>query len=656
MILETAAAVIFIILLLLLMHFLESGGVESRDREAAESRVEETAARASDISERARNSSSSGETPDTSEIETVVKGLEEPAETFQLMVKTSDKDLQEVIRDAKKIEKLKEEESEKLHEVLDGLKDVEYRLDQLTGSETVVEGQEENVKSDIMGKIEELEEVIEEIEEKQSRYLGLLDEEEKEAVKTLKSNLRVLRDIRKCVEALSKIEEAERSVSSLVTRASDHHNLEHTEEEIASIEKSLEGALKMEHSIDEEISSLKALEQETEEVTQKEIDEIKQALTEDKRIEHKLKKARKGEGDFYDHFSEEEYTEVMSVLERLKSVLETLGSEIEDEEQEEEKVETEVSEEQEKTSTEVEEAEEELSREEEITQSQMESERDRENASPEQRFETPLVASVSDIHGQYSVFMELLDRLDDDRELPDFKPENYILVINGDAFDDRDGREGASYRVFNEIRELSQSFDVRYIFGNHDEFILFKETVSDQREQKYQDPFWARISDEDRMWFVDQIIEDQGIVSGRYKRFNYTYVHASPANNLNQALSEVAAEVKQAIGRGDISALREIRSQNSGLFSSRKAAFWLRWDDLVDSNPRGKYIVGHTMKSDCKAGLSFFEDGSNPRYAANKRFINENTIRDGDPAIIIETGEDLCALRSDGEKRWLSDI
>lgn len=657
MVLEIASITIFIGLLLLLMYILESGGGgEDPDRETAESQVESTAARASDISERAQNASSPDQAPKISEIQGTIKSMRAPARAFQLLIQNSDKELKEVIDDAKKIEKLKEQEAERLREVLDNLKDVEYRLDQLTGAETVVEGQTESVKSGLMREVEEVEEIVEDIEEKQSRYRGLLNEEEREALKNLKSNRRAVKDIRRCVEALSKIEEAERNVSSLVRQASDHHDLEISEEQIASIEKSLEKALKTERSIEEEISELEALENETEEVTEKEVEEIKEMLTEDKRIEQKLEKARKDRGDFHDYFSQEEFKEVMSVLERLKDILEKLGSEIENEDEEEQNVEKKVEEEHEKTSREAKEAREELSAEEDVTQNQIQSETEQENISPEQKYDTPLVASVSDIHGQYSAFMNLLDQLDEDPELPAFKPENYILVINGDAFDDRDGREGASYKVFNKIRELSNSFDVRYIFGNHDEFILFKELVPDWREQKYDDPFWARISEEDRLWFINQIISDRGMVLGQYQPFNFTYVHAAPTDGINQALSEAAAEVKEAIGRGDISRLQDIRNGYSGLFSSSNAAFWTRWDDLVDSNLRGRYIVGHTMKSDCKEGLSFFGDGSNPRYSSDKMLVNENTIRDGDPAIMVETSDDLCALRYDGKKKWLSEI
>jgi uncharacterized tellurite resistance protein B-like protein len=295
----------------------------------------------------------------------------------------------------------------------------------------------------------------------------------------------------------------------------------------------------------------------------------------------------------------------------------------------------------------------------------------------------PFVVSISDIHGQYSEAVDMLGMLDEHDSYPDFNLNDYTLVVNGDAFDDRDGGEGRSQDVFDQIKSWASSGNFYYTFGNHDQFILFKELeMMGNRAARYNDPFFETISDSDREWFLRQIFESDGCVVGAVQPLNYTYTHASPVNDFNRKLAEAAEKVHEVVyGSTDITAVITSNPQLQSfvmnnisandlvsaderklvavyemwlqeeeypeVFDPNNGAVWVRWADLVSSDP-GELVVGHTMASSHGGvGTSLFEDGTNPHVANSGRQINENTIRDDTPTLLVEKSDDVSGLRID---------
>lgn len=306
-----------------------------------------------------------------------------------------------------------------------------------------------------------------------------------------------------------------------------------------------------------------------------------------------------------------------------------------------------------------------------------------------------MIVSISDIHGHKSRMDEALSLLSRSSNYPAIGNGDYTLVLNGDAFDDRDGKEKKSKDVFHFMEAKAGNGDFVYTFGNHDQFILFKEFWCAIHQHKgYDDPFFATIKDKNREWFINEIIN--GCITGVWDgNYDHNYAHASPHSNLNKTLEKAAEKVYDILTgnkdpdsiindseatsilndidsrfglklNGSANSIGDITPANPGdlekiiaiqykiqydkypaVFHHKNGALWVRWDDLVSSGP-GKYIVGHTMSKDCSKGNSFFSDGTNPRFARSGNLINENTIRQGETSIVVEKpGGDVCALRDE---------
>lgn len=280
--------------------------------------------------------------PEASELYKAVKSMEEPLNAFKLMAESSDKDLQKIIDDSKKFIQLKEQEKnhlDNIKEALDPGKGVHYMLEQLRpwGQEDIVEDQQEATAEAIIEKIREMDSTLEQIERTQSEYKNLLDQDEAQLLKDMYRNKTALKDIQKCIDAISWAEQAEKGISGITSKAQRHHSeLQHTEEEIIKIESTIKQILNMEKGIIRQLDEITQMERQAEMVTEMEVEEVAEILEGTDSIQNMVKETSE--------FTEEQKEEILNSIKRLKKVLKKLGADLEKEEQEEEQIRQEASE------------------------------------------------------------------------------------------------------------------------------------------------------------------------------------------------------------------------------------------------------------------------------------------------------------------------
>lgn len=323
------------------------------DVDAAESSIEQASRSVADIRDRARGTSMSqrpeSETPESSELYKAVVSMEEPVSAFKLMAESSDKDLQKIIDKSKEFLRLKEQEKEKLDDLREALgpgKGVYYKLRQLQpGGEDVVAGMEDDIANSIVQSLERIDSKVEEIENRQDQYENLLSSEETQLVRDMYRNKRALEDIQACIDAISDFAEAEKGISGIVSKAQRHHQLQLADREVQKIESSIEQIMRMEEDMIEQLVELQQIEQQTERVTQQELNELSSVLDQSESIEELTRKAS--------NLTDEQRQKTITVIERLKQVLNKLGADFQAEEQEEQEIEQEASEAEHQVSEEV---------------------------------------------------------------------------------------------------------------------------------------------------------------------------------------------------------------------------------------------------------------------------------------------------------------
>lgn len=353
----------------LLYKLLSSGSSGSSggdiDMDSAETATQQSDSSITDMRERASEVSSGqrpeSDAPEPSDLYEAVVNMEEPINAFKLMVESSGRDLEDILQKSKTFLELRNDEKEKLNTINEALgpgKDVVYKLRQLSGREDVVAGTEDNIANNIINNIESIESAIEEIESNQSSYEDLLSQEEHQLVNDMRQNLRSLKDIEACIDAISQTSEVEEAISRMTNKAQSHHNLQLTNQEIQKIESTIEQILGMEENIVEKLEELRQIEQQTEKTTQEEINEIKTVLEGANSVENLAQQASEKSD-----LTEDQKNKILEVTEKLKQVLNTLGADLKTEEQEEEQIEEEASEAEQETVSEEKDLENELEKE-----------------------------------------------------------------------------------------------------------------------------------------------------------------------------------------------------------------------------------------------------------------------------------------------------
>ncbi|MFO7793777.1 MAG: hypothetical protein R6V35_02265 [Candidatus Nanohaloarchaea archaeon] len=344
---------------------------------SAETATQQSDSTITDMRERASKVSSGqrpeSDAPEPSDLYEAVVNMEEPINAFKLMVESSGRDLEDILQKSKTFLQLRNDEKEKLNTINEALgpgKGIVYKLRQLSGREDVVAGTEDNIANNIINNIESIESAIEEIESNQSNYEDLLSQEEHQLVNDMKQNMRSLKDIEVCIDAISQTSEVEEAISRMTNKAQSHHDLQLTNQEIQKIESTIEQILGMEENIVEKLEELRQIEQQTEKTTQEEINEIKTVLEGANSVENLAQQAWERSD-----LTENQKNKILEVTEKLKQVLNTLGADLETEEQEEEQIQEEASEAEQEVSGQVDREERELSEAEE----KIEAEDQREN-------------------------------------------------------------------------------------------------------------------------------------------------------------------------------------------------------------------------------------------------------------------------------------
>lgn len=365
-----------------LLYKLLSGGdsgssASDVSMESAETSTQQSESTITDMRKRASEVSSGqrpeSDAPEPSDLYQAVANMEEPVNAFKLMIASSGRDLEDILQKSKTFLEFRNEEKEKLgtiNEALSPGKGVVYELRQLSGREDLVVGTEENIANNIINSIESIESAVEEIESNQASYEGLLSQEEHQLVNDMKQNLRSLKDIEACINAISQTPKIEEAISRMTNKAQNHHNLQLTNQEIQKIESTIEQILRMEENIVEKLEELRQVEQQTEKTTEEEINEIKTVLEGANSVENLAQQASERS-----NLAEDQKNKILEVTEKLKQVLNTLGSDLETEEQEEEQIEDKASEAEQEVSDQIDREERELSEAEE----RIEAENQREN-------------------------------------------------------------------------------------------------------------------------------------------------------------------------------------------------------------------------------------------------------------------------------------
>jgi len=332
------------------------------DMASAETATQQSESTITDMRERASEVSSGqrpeSDAPEPSDLYEAVVNIEEPINAFKLMIESSGRDLEDILQKSKTFLELRNEEKEKLNTINEALgpgKGVVYELRQLSGREDVVTGTEDNIANNIINNIESIESAIEEIESNQSNYEGLLSQEEHQLVNDMRQNLRSLKDIEACIDAISQTSEVEEAISRMTNKAQSHHDLQLTNQEIQKIESTIEQILRMEENIIEKLEELRQVEQQTEKTTEEEINEIKTVLEGANSVENLAQQASERS-----NLTEDQKNKILEVTEKLKQALNTLGADLETEEKEEEQIEDKASEAEQEVSDQIDREEREL--------------------------------------------------------------------------------------------------------------------------------------------------------------------------------------------------------------------------------------------------------------------------------------------------------
>jgi len=262
---------------------------------------------------------------------------------------------------------------------------------------------------------------------------------------------------------------------------------------------------------------------------------------------------------------------------------------------------------------------------------------------------SPLIVSISDVHGYLSAARSALETLsdhddydsivstDDEGRVHWAGDDAYVLVFNGDLIDRGPDNEGVIAMVERLAREAPPGH-VRITLGNHEWGVLFPDIV------EWSEWYSGQRTDADREQLCRLVAAGQLVAA--YDGHNFTYAHAGLSSHydtgrLNDRFAEAAATLEESIGTdADADTQRELVDQyrrvlRLGRQGGRGFGAGIAWLDFrylpAEAPPQ---IVGHTRQ----------DQPVQKGDVICQNVIRANQANHGGEAVLVESADDLVSL------------
>jgi hypothetical protein len=264
------------------------------------------------------------------------------------------------------------------------------------------------------------------------------------------------------------------------------------------------------------------------------------------------------------------------------------------------------------------------------------------------RGETPVIVSLSDVHGYLDAARNALTAVGETDEYPPvvtvdaegrlhWAGNDYVLVLNGDLLD-RGDRNRACLRLIERLAGEAPSGRVRYHLGNHEMAVLFPERF------RWPGVYSIEMDEDLRQSFVEHVADSRIPVA--FEGYEYTYSHAGANEPFDVAVAnDQARDAAQRL----LTMLREGRYWDhqldilpdydlvfglGGQFGRGPSAglLWMDFEHMRAEAP--PQVVGHSRQG-------------SPTRTGNA--ICENVIRNnlgvpGGEAVVIERPDGIAAV------------
>ncbi len=273
--------------------------------------------------------------------------------------------------------------------------------------------------------------------------------------------------------------------------------------------------------------------------------------------------------------------------------------------------------------------------------------------------DSPLIVSISDIHGYLGDARSALLALTDHPEYPPLvRPDaarrlhwaggdEYVLIFNGDLID-RGAHNAEVIQLVERLIEQAPPGHVRVTLGNHEMGTLCPDRFA------WDGWYSVEKTDDERKAFMQQILD--GHVVAAYEGHNVTFAHAGApepytAHERNEECVEGVQSLFDAVGSSeDVDAQYSLLEEYPEVFGiggrtgrgPGAGLCWLDFEFMPETAP--PQVVGHTRH----------DEPTQKGRVVCQNIIRNNRRRDGGEGIILETPDELLALCRDANGEVLT--